>query len=84
MFAHTDIRQAPWYVVRADKKKSARLNCITHFLGVIEYKDLTPTPSELPPRPPADDYVRPPLEKQNFVPQLWRAARAPGRVRHEG
>ena len=39
---------------------------------MIPYKDLTPTPPELPPRPtmPAD-YVRPPLEDQTFVPEIW-------------
>ena len=38
MFAHTDIKQAPWYVVKADAKKSARLNCIRHLLSMIPYK----------------------------------------------
>ena len=37
-FAHTDIKQAPWYVVNADNKKSARLNCITHLLSQIPYE----------------------------------------------
>ena len=37
----------------------------------IPYQDLTPTPPELPPRPPAVDYVRPPLEGQTFVPEVW-------------
>jgi len=71
MFAHTDIKQAPWYVVKADNKKLARLNCITHLLSMVEYGDLTPSPPVLPPRPKADDYVRPPMEDQNFVPDYW-------------
>lgn len=71
MFAHTDIKQAPWHVVKADVKKCARLNCITHFLSMINYKDLTPTPVELPPRPCAGAYLRPPLEDQTFVPEIW-------------
>jgi len=71
MFAHTDIKQAPWHVVKADNKKCARLNCITHLLSQIPYKDLTPSPPQLPPRPKAGAYVRPPLEDQNFVPELW-------------
>ena len=66
MFAHTDIKQAPWYVVKADNKKLARLNCITHLLSMVEYGDLTPTPPNLPPRPKADDYVRPPLERSDL------------------
>ncbi len=71
MFAHTDIEQAPWYVVRADVKKRARLNCIQHLLGMIDYKDLTPTPDALPPRPEPGTYVRSPLEDQTFVPEVW-------------
>ncbi len=71
MFKHTDIKQAPWYVVNADSKKRARLNCITHLLSQIDYKDLTPSPPELPPRPKAKGYLRPPLEDQNFVPEIW-------------
>ncbi len=72
MFANTDIPEAPWYVVQADNKKCARLNCITHLLSMIEYKDLTPTPpGELPPRPQGADYARPPLDEQTFVPQIW-------------
>ncbi len=71
MFKHTDIKQAPWYVVNADSKKRARLNCITHLLSRIDYQDLTPTPPHLPERPAAKNYLRPPLEDQNFVPELW-------------
>jgi polyphosphate kinase 2 len=71
MFAHTDIKQAPWYVVKADVKKCARLNCITHLLSTISYNDLTPTPPELPPRPKAGAYLRPPLEEQTFIPEIW-------------
>jgi polyphosphate kinase len=72
MFAHTDTKQSPWRVVKADNKKCARLNCIRHLLSLIPYKDLTPTPPELPPRPPAPaNYVRPPLEDQTFVPEIW-------------
>ena len=68
MFAHTDIKQAPWYVVNADVKKRARLNCIKHLLGMIPYEDQTPEPIELPPRQEAQGYVRPPLSDQTFVP----------------
>ena len=69
MFAHTDIKQAPWYVVNADNKKAARLNCIAHLLSLIPYKDLTPEPIELPPRQQAGGYVRPPVTDQTFVPE---------------
>jgi polyphosphate kinase 2 len=68
-FAHTDIKQAPWYVVNADIKKHARLNCIKHLLSMIPYQDLTPKPVKLPPRKKAKGYVRPPISDQNFVPE---------------
>src|SRR2546423_7558369 len=42
MLEHTDVKWAPWYVVDADDKNRARLNCISHFLSMIEYKDLQP------------------------------------------
>ena len=69
MFAHTDIKQAPWYVVNADVKKHARLNCIKHLLSMIDYEDLTPGPIELPERTKSGGYVRPPLTDQTFVPE---------------
>ena len=69
MFAHTDIKQAPWYVVNADVKKHARLNCIKHLLSMIDYEDLTPGPIELPSREKAGGYVRPPMSDQTFVPE---------------
>ena len=71
MFAHCDIEQAPWFVVRADVKKRARLNCIEHLLSQIDYRDLTPTPPKLEPRTEPGSYVRPPLEDQNFIPERW-------------
>ncbi len=70
MFAHTDIKQAPWFVVRSDVKKHARLNCISHLLGQIPYQDLTPDPIVLEERPPQEGYVRPPMEDQTFVPEI--------------
>ncbi|MEW7974661.1 MAG: polyphosphate kinase 2 [Candidatus Thiodiazotropha endolucinida] len=71
MFAHTDIKQAPWYVVNSDIKKHARLNCIAHLLSMIPYKDLTPEPIELPHRAPDVGYVRPPITDQTFVPEIY-------------
>ena len=70
MFAHTDIRQAPWYVVNADNKKCARLNVISHLLSVIPYEDLTPEPIKLPPTD-RRKYVRPPLADQTFAPEIY-------------
>ncbi|MCW8848834.1 MAG: polyphosphate kinase 2 [Melioribacteraceae bacterium] len=71
MFAYTDIKQAPWYVVNADDKKRARLNCISHLLSLIEYEDLTPEPIQLPPRQENKGYIRPPISDQTFVPEKY-------------
>ena len=69
MFSYTDTKQSPWYVVNADNKKRARLNCISHLLSMIPYEDAMPEPFELPARPKADGYVRPPISDQTFVPE---------------
>ena len=71
MFLHTDIKQSPWYVVDADNKKRARLNCISHLLNMIPYEDLTPKPITLPPRQEDPGYVRPPIGSQKFVPERF-------------
>lgn len=72
MFAHTNIPEAPWFTVEADDKKRARLNCISHILSKIDYVDMTPEPLELAPRRSApDDYERPPINEQFFVPQRY-------------
>ena len=71
MFAHTDIKQAPWHVVNADNKKCARLNCIHHLLSMIPYEDLTPEPIKLPRRQEEGGYVRPPITEQTFVPEVY-------------
>ena len=71
MFRHTDIKQAPWYVVAGDDKKRARLNVIAHLLSLIPYEDLTPEPIVLPPREPDRGYVRPPMDEQTFIPEVY-------------
>ena len=71
MFRHTDIKQAPWYVVNADSKRRARLNVISHLLSLISYEDLTPEPISLPPREPDRGYVRPPIDEQSFIPEPY-------------
>ena len=72
MFAYTDTKQSPWWVVNSDDKRRARLNTIHHLLSMIPYEDLTPGPIELPPRPePRTKYVRPPIEYQSFVPEVY-------------
>ncbi len=70
-FAYTDIKQAPWYVVNADVKKRARLNCIHHFLSLFDYEDLTPGPIKLPEREKGKGYIRPPMSDQTFIPEVY-------------
>ncbi len=71
MFEYTDLKESPWFVVEADDKKKARLNCMSHLLSLIAYEDLTPGPIELPPRQPDSAYERPPHEEQNFIPHIY-------------
>ena len=70
MFAHTDIKQAPWYVVNSDVKKHARINCISHLLSMIPYTDIPRDKVVLEDRPAHKGYVRPPMNEQTFVPDL--------------
>jgi len=71
MFAYTDIKQAPWYVVNADIKKHARLNCMRHLLSLIPYEDVTPENIKLPEIKKDTGYVRPPIQEQTFVPEYY-------------
>jgi polyphosphate kinase 2 len=71
MFAYTDTKQAPWYVVESDDKRRAHLNCIRHLLSLIEYKEEEPFRFEMGPRPKQSGYVRPPIEEQTFVPDWY-------------
>jgi len=71
MFSYTDTKQSPWYVVRADDKRRARLNCISHLLSLIPYEDLTSKPLKLPPLKHDLAYVRPPVTEQTFVPEKY-------------
>jgi len=71
LFDHTDIKQAPWYVVDAEDKKRARLNCISHLLTMIPYDDRTLGPIQLPPRQDDSGYIRPPIAEQTFVPDHY-------------
>jgi hypothetical protein len=68
MMVHTDIPEAPWYVVESDDKRRARLNMIAHLLGTVPYREVPPTVLDLPPRPPSTGYERTPRELQTYVP----------------
>lgn len=71
MFKYTDIKQAPWYVVPADNKKIARLNCISHLLSLVPYKEVHHDKIVLAPRKAEKGYIRPPFSDQNFVPDKF-------------
>jgi polyphosphate kinase len=68
MFVHTDIPEASWYVVDADSKKKARLNCIAHLLTKIPYQAKPLPKIELPDRQRDEGYVRPPRDLYTYVP----------------
>ena len=69
MFHYTDIKQAPWFVINADNKKRARLNCINHLLSMIPHEDMGGKKVKLPPRGTGEGYVRPPIGDQTFIPE---------------
>jgi len=71
MFEHTDLKHTPWFVVNADKKKRARLNCIRHLLDQIPYQDMRPVEIEIPPRQADTDYKRPKQSSQRFVREIY-------------
>jgi polyphosphate kinase 2 (PPK2 family) len=70
MFAYTDTRESPWYVVEADDKRTMRLNLISHLLSLIPYGDVPHEKVKLPPRQERA-YVRPPQSDQNQVPARY-------------
>jgi polyphosphate kinase 2 len=71
MFRHTDIEQAPWWVVDADDKARARLNCIHHLLSMVPYGEPETPEIDLPARQDDEGYVRPPVDEQTFVPEVY-------------
>jgi polyphosphate kinase len=72
MFHYTDTVDSPWWVVDADDKRRARLNCISHLLSMIPYDDIEPPKLTLPRRQPPDPkYVRPPIESMRWVPSVF-------------
>jgi polyphosphate kinase len=70
MFAYTDTKESPWWVVEADDKRTARLNLISHLLEQVPYEELTHEKIELPPRQQRA-YVRPPADTQSYVPTRY-------------
>jgi polyphosphate kinase len=68
MFVHTDVPEAPWYVVESDDKRSARINMIAHLLSTIPYYKVKPPKLKLPPRPRSQGYIRTARDLENYVP----------------
>jgi polyphosphate kinase len=68
MLVHTDIPEAPWYVVESDDKRRARLNMIAHLLSTVPYREVPPPDVTVPSRPPSSGYERPPKDLQSYVP----------------
>ena len=68
MFVHTDIPEAPWYVVWSDAKRGARINMVAHLLSTIPYQKVKRPKIEIPSRPASQGYIRSPREMQTYVP----------------
>jgi len=71
MLERTHIPEAPWWVVHADDKKKARLNCIHHLLSQLPYQPTEHAPIELPQRERHEDYVRQPVPQNIVVPEIY-------------
>jgi polyphosphate kinase 2 len=71
MFEHTDIPDSPWYVVEADDKRVARLNCIHHLLSLLPYTDVLPPKVELPARDEHSNYQRSTYARGRPVPRVY-------------
>jgi polyphosphate kinase 2 len=71
MLKYTDRKKTPWFLIDADNKKRARLNCIAHLLTQIPYKDLQPIALELPPRQEDTGYKRPKKSGQRWISRIY-------------
>jgi hypothetical protein len=68
MMVHTDIVEAPWYVVESDDKRRARINMIAHLLSTIDYGEVTRVPLKLPKRPVSTGCERLPRDARASQP----------------
>lgn len=72
MLQATDTKHAPWYIVRSDDKKRARLNCIAHLLGMIPYGKAPRERVKLPKRKSKDRYDdQVPLKGRHFIAEKF-------------
>jgi len=68
MFESTNIPEAPWFTINSDDKRDSRLNTINHLVTIIPWEPQEPDPIDFPDRPAAENYERPPVDAQQFVP----------------
>ncbi|WP_277305993.1 polyphosphate kinase 2 [Spongiactinospora sp. TRM90649] len=68
MIVHTDIPESPWYEVESEDKRRARINMISHLLSTIPYREVSRPALEIPDRPEASGYRRPPRRPESYVP----------------
>ena len=71
MLEKTHIPEAPWWVVAANDKKRARLNCIQHLLSQIPHQEIDHSAVTLPERVHNPDYHRGPVPKEMYVPDVY-------------
>lgn len=71
MLERSHIPESPWWVVRADDKKKARLNCICHLLEQVPYQSVSHADVVLPERVHHEDYLRHPVPEEMFVPEKY-------------
>ena len=76
MMVHTDVPEAPWFVVESDVKRQARLNMMAHLLSTIPYTEVPAPTLELPPRPKSRGYERTPREHATYVPDHYASLEA--------
>jgi hypothetical protein len=68
MMVHTDLPEAPWYVVESDDKRRARINMMAHLVSAVPYVAVPRPEIVLPERPKPTGYERPPREHTTYVP----------------
>ena len=71
MLERTHIPEAPWWIVEADDKKRARLNCIHHLLSQVVYREIEHSAVELPERVHNPSYIRGPISVEMYVPEVY-------------
>jgi hypothetical protein len=70
MFLATDLPKSPWFVIRSDDKKRARLNLIRHLLGQVPYQDVPRDKVKLPKRQERGKY-RDPKHPFKYIPEVY-------------